>query len=81
MLLQQRDTAYERSELLSGLVSVSAREVGVRGFAQTRGTTQVKEIEVKKLAKPIKLEIPLTAGVQDPDRTYCMFLNESTNKW
>ena len=70
----------EQSELLSGLVSVSARSTS----KEQKGNL-ISEIEVKDLEKPIKLDIPLTEGISEVDSRgsvpRCMFLNEQTDKW
>ena len=41
----------------------------------------ISEIEVKDLSVPIKIEIPLTSAIKNPEKTQCMFLNEDLNEW
>ena len=53
--------------MLSGVVSISARATDNR-FSSTKDTV-ISEIEVKNLNNPIKLDIPLTDGVKNPELT------------
>lgn len=65
--------------MLSGLVSVSAR--ATQDSFSRSGASVVSEIEVKDLQTPIKLGIPLTEGIKDPENTKCMYLDEQDNTW
>ena len=60
-------------------MSVSARAT-TTSFASTK-ENQISEIEVKDLAKPIKIEIPLNKEVKNAENTLCMFLNEKLDQW
>ena len=63
--------------LLSGQVSISARASN-KFFSAIKENT-ITEIEVKDLAQPIKIEIPLTKEVSNPENTQCMYLDEDLN--
>ena len=76
---QRQQPIVERSELLSGQVSISARAASTAFVAMKENA--ISEIEVKDLAKPIKIEIPLNKAVQSAETTQCMFLNERLNQW
>ena len=74
MLQARQSSDVETSELLSGMMSVSARATETP-FATTKGNN-VSEIEVKDMQSPITLKIPLSTPVRDPDNTNCMYLDE-----
>lgn len=60
-------------------MSISARASNTQ-FKASKDNT-ITEIEVKDLATPIKIEIPLKQAITDSENTQCMYLDVSTNKW
>lgn len=74
---RRRDETVEDSKLLSGLVSVSVRT----SESSRPSETVISEIEVKDLVEPIRIDIPLKTGVQNPENVRCMYLNEVTQTW
>ena len=54
--------------LLSGQIKISARSVDSYSL-------ETSEIEIKNLATPIKILIPLKEGFKSLENTHCMFFN------
>ena len=61
-------------------MSISARAAST-SFVAKKDKNVISEIQVKELANPIKIEIPLTKAVKNPENTQCMFLNEESDEW
>ena len=77
LLALRQGSRVDKSKILSSIISVSARSSETK-FGDSKNKF-VAEIEVNYLQDLIKLDIPLTGGVINPENTRCMFLNETVN--
>ena len=78
-LNSQTKNKLKKSKILSGIINVSARKPS-SSYSQIEKQV-VTDIEVKDLARPIELVIPLKHALTQGEEPKCMFLNETTNLW